>query len=69
MAGASDGEDQCLKKLTEVIRWFPTQVILTFYFYITDRTETTSICQLDYADSEKVIPKLIKALHRKILHF
>ena len=46
-----------------------TQIILNFDIYIADRTETTSICQLDYADLEKVIPKLIRALHQKILPF
>ena len=32
---------------------------INFLLYNTDRTETTSICQLDYADSEKIIPKLV----------
>ena len=44
-----------------------TQIILNFDFYITDRTETNSVCQMDYADHEKVIPKLISALYQKIL--
>ena len=60
---------ECLERLLKSTNGSYMQIILKYDFYITDRTETTSICQLNYADAEKVIPKLIKALHRKILPF
>ena len=44
-----------------------SQIILNFDFYITDLTETNSVSQMDYADHEKVIPKLISILYQKIL--
>ena len=69
MAGACDEKDQSLKKVYWSKQMVSYASNIDFLLYNTDRTETTSICQLDYADLEKIIPKLIKALHRKILPF
>ena len=57
------------KYWAEVGRWFLTQINLTFYFILQIELKLLNMWQLDYADSDKVIPKLITSLHRKIFPF